>query len=148
MADTSSTNAVNAGMLDLGGDITVHRHGYGRCASPVTGSGMSRRIVTRPRRCCGGPSSSSGTHGTRTLAHQRAARAPAGLEARAAGSGCASNRSRSISSTGADPAVPLEDSIGALAELKDSGKVRHIGVCNVTEAQLKTRACFRNAMDW
>jgi pyridoxine 4-dehydrogenase len=44
--------------------------------------------------------------------------------------------------------VPLEDSIGALAELKDSGKVRHIGVCNVTEAQLKTRACFRNAMDW
>jgi aryl-alcohol dehydrogenase-like predicted oxidoreductase len=36
-----------------------------------------------------------------------------------------------------DPAVPVEDSLGALAELKDAGKVRHIGVCNVTEAQLR-----------
>jgi diketogulonate reductase-like aldo/keto reductase len=36
-----------------------------------------------------------------------------------------------------DPDVPLEDSIGALVELKDAGKVRHIGVCNVTEAQLR-----------
>jgi pyridoxine 4-dehydrogenase len=35
MADTSSTNAVNAGMLDLGGDITVHRLGYG--AMHITG---------------------------------------------------------------------------------------------------------------
>jgi aryl-alcohol dehydrogenase-like predicted oxidoreductase len=36
-----------------------------------------------------------------------------------------------------DPDVPLEDSLGALVELKDAGKVRHIGVCNVTEAQLR-----------
>jgi aryl-alcohol dehydrogenase-like predicted oxidoreductase len=36
-----------------------------------------------------------------------------------------------------DPAVPLEDSIGALVELKDAGKVRHIGVCNVSEDQLR-----------
>ena len=36
-----------------------------------------------------------------------------------------------------DPDVPLEDSIGAIVELKDAGKVRHIGVCNVTEAQLR-----------
>jgi diketogulonate reductase-like aldo/keto reductase len=36
------------------------------------------------------------------------------------------------------------DSIGALAELKDSGKVRHMGVWNVTEAQLKrARASVR-----
>lgn len=35
-----------------------------------------------------------------------------------------------------DPRVPLEDSIGALVELKDEGKIRHIGLCNVTEAQL------------
>ena len=33
--------------------------------------------------------------------------------------------------------MPLEDSIGALAELKDAGKVRHIGVCNLNEAQLR-----------
>jgi pyridoxine 4-dehydrogenase len=35
-----------------------------------------------------------------------------------------------------DPNVPLEDSVGALVELKDEGKIRHIGLSNVTEAQL------------
>jgi pyridoxine 4-dehydrogenase len=36
-----------------------------------------------------------------------------------------------------DPAVPYEDSVGALVELKAQGKVRHIGVSNVTEDQLR-----------
>jgi pyridoxine 4-dehydrogenase len=36
-----------------------------------------------------------------------------------------------------DPAVPLEDSIGALVTLKEQGKIRHIGVSNVTEDQLR-----------
>ncbi|MET0909490.1 MAG: aldo/keto reductase, partial [Ilumatobacteraceae bacterium] len=36
-----------------------------------------------------------------------------------------------------DPQVPLEDSIGALVELQDEGKVRHIGLSNVTEEQLR-----------
>jgi pyridoxine 4-dehydrogenase len=36
-----------------------------------------------------------------------------------------------------DPAVPLEDSIGALVTLKEQGKIRHIGLSNVTEAQLR-----------
>jgi pyridoxine 4-dehydrogenase len=35
-----------------------------------------------------------------------------------------------------DPAVPLEDSLGMLVRLKDEGKIRHIGVCNVNEDQL------------
>lgn len=35
-----------------------------------------------------------------------------------------------------DPKVPLEESIGALVELQDAGKIRHIGVSNVTEDQL------------
>jgi pyridoxine 4-dehydrogenase len=35
-----------------------------------------------------------------------------------------------------DPAVPVEESAGALAELCREGKIRHIGVCNVDEAQL------------
>ncbi len=30
-----------------------------------------------------------------------------------------------------DPNVPLEESVGALAELRDEGKVRLVGVCNV-----------------
>ena len=36
-----------------------------------------------------------------------------------------------------DPAVPLAESIGALVELKDEGKIRHIGVCNVNARQLR-----------
>jgi aryl-alcohol dehydrogenase-like predicted oxidoreductase len=36
-----------------------------------------------------------------------------------------------------DPKVPLEDSIGALVELKAQGKIRHIGVSNVSKAQLE-----------
>ncbi len=36
-----------------------------------------------------------------------------------------------------DPVVPLEDSIGALVTLKEQGKIRHIGVSNVTEEQLR-----------
>jgi aryl-alcohol dehydrogenase-like predicted oxidoreductase len=36
-----------------------------------------------------------------------------------------------------DPTVPLADSIGTLLELKDQGKIRHIGLCNVNEAQLR-----------
>jgi pyridoxine 4-dehydrogenase len=36
-----------------------------------------------------------------------------------------------------DPRVPLEDSIGALVEAKDAGKIRHIGVSNFSEAQLR-----------
>ena len=36
-----------------------------------------------------------------------------------------------------DPKVPLEESIGALVELKAEGKIRHIGVSNFTEEQLR-----------
>jgi pyridoxine 4-dehydrogenase len=36
-----------------------------------------------------------------------------------------------------DPQVPLEDSIGALKELQDEGKVRHVGVSNVSLAELE-----------
>ena len=36
-----------------------------------------------------------------------------------------------------DPKVPIAESIGALAELKDEGKIRHIGVSNFSEEQLR-----------
>jgi len=35
-----------------------------------------------------------------------------------------------------DPNVPLEDSVGALAELRDEGKIVHVGVCNVDPEEL------------
>ena len=36
-----------------------------------------------------------------------------------------------------DPAVPLAESLGAIAELKNEGKIRHVGVSNVTEDELR-----------
>lgn len=35
-----------------------------------------------------------------------------------------------------DPAVPFEESVGALARLREAGKVRWVGLSNVTEAQI------------
>ncbi|MEU4711178.1 aldo/keto reductase [Nocardia salmonicida] len=35
-----------------------------------------------------------------------------------------------------DPAVPLEDSVGALAQLRERGLIRHVGLCNVDAEQL------------
>src|SRR5215213_7045409 len=37
-----------------------------------------------------------------------------------------------------DPRVPFEDSVGALKELQDDGKIRHIGVSNVSVDELAT----------
>jgi aryl-alcohol dehydrogenase-like predicted oxidoreductase len=36
-----------------------------------------------------------------------------------------------------DPKVPFEESVGALAQLRQEGKVRHIGLSNVSVAQLE-----------
>ncbi len=36
-----------------------------------------------------------------------------------------------------DPRVPLAESVGMLVQLKDEGKITHIGVSNVSEAQLR-----------
>ena len=41
-----------------------------------------------------------------------------------------------------DPSVPIAESLGALAQLKEQGKIRHIGVCNVTEPQLREAQQF------
>jgi aryl-alcohol dehydrogenase-like predicted oxidoreductase len=35
-----------------------------------------------------------------------------------------------------DPRVPLEDSVGALAEMRNDGKIRHVGLSNVTLDEL------------
>jgi aryl-alcohol dehydrogenase-like predicted oxidoreductase len=36
-----------------------------------------------------------------------------------------------------DPSVPLEESLGALSELRAAGKIRHVGICNVDAAQIE-----------
>ena len=36
-----------------------------------------------------------------------------------------------------DPAVPLAESLGAISLMKDEGKIRHVGISNVTEDELR-----------
>jgi pyridoxine 4-dehydrogenase len=36
-----------------------------------------------------------------------------------------------------DPSVPFEDSVGALGELQEEGKIRHVGISNVSLEQLE-----------
>lgn len=36
-----------------------------------------------------------------------------------------------------DPDVPIEDSVGALAELREEEKIRHVGLCNVSAEELE-----------
>ena len=36
-----------------------------------------------------------------------------------------------------DPRVPLEDSVGELARLREQGKIRHVGLSNVSVEQLR-----------
>jgi aryl-alcohol dehydrogenase-like predicted oxidoreductase len=36
-----------------------------------------------------------------------------------------------------DPAVPIEETVGAMAELVREGKVRHLGLCEVSAAELR-----------
>ncbi len=174
MTDTSSINAADAGVLELGGDLTVHRLGFG--AMRITGDGIWGEPPDRDgakaalRRAVElgvnfiDTADSYGPEVSETLIAEALHPYPddlviatkGGLErtgpgrwpptggpstcarpARAACAGCASTRSRSTSSTGPTPAVPLEDSIGALVELKDEGKIRHIGVSQRHRGQLR-----------
>ncbi|HTO00863.1 MAG TPA: aldo/keto reductase [Microthrixaceae bacterium] len=43
-----------------------------------------------------------------------------------------------------DPKVPIEESVGTLADLQSEGKIRHIGVCNVNDEQLSAAMAVAN----
>jgi aryl-alcohol dehydrogenase-like predicted oxidoreductase len=45
-----------------------------------------------------------------------------------------------------DPQVPLADSVGALAQLQRAGKIRHIGISNVSVAQFKQARQIANVV--
>jgi aryl-alcohol dehydrogenase-like predicted oxidoreductase len=174
MADTSSTTAVNAGTLDLGGDITVHRMGYG--AMRITGPGIWGEPPDRDgalavlRRAVElginfiDTADSYGPEVSETLIAEALYPYPddlviatkGGLERTGPGRWPRNGRPEHLRAAcegslrrlrldqiplyqlhRPDPEVPVEDSIGTIAELKDEGKVRHIGVCNLTEPQLR-----------
>jgi len=174
MSEVKSVHAGMAGTIDVGGDLTVNRLGFG--AMRVTGDGIwgqpadrdQAKAVLRRAVEVGvdfiDTADSYGPHVSEELISQALHPYPAdlviatkgGLERTGPGRWPTNGRPEHLieACEGSlrrlkleqiplyqfhrpDPAVPLEDSIGALLTLKEQGKIRHIGLSNVAEEQLR-----------
>ncbi len=170
----TEATATAAGTIDVGGDLTVNRLGYG--AMRITGE----RILGEPpdrdvakavlRRAVElgvnfidtadsyGPAVSESliAEALHPYPEDLVIATKGGLERTASGQWPANGRPEHLRAAldgslqrlrleqiplyqfhRPDPKVPLEESIGTLAELKAQGKIRHLGVSNVSEQQLR-----------
>ncbi|HEY7595228.1 MAG TPA: aldo/keto reductase [Actinophytocola sp.] len=174
MAEQRTGRAGDAGTIDVGGDITVNRLGFG--AMRITGPGIwgppadadEAKAVLRRAVELGvdfiDTADSYGPHVSEELIGETLYPYPddlviatkGGLERTGPGRWPANGRPEHLveACEGSlrrlkleqiplyqfhrpDPDVPLDESIGALVRLKEQGKIRHIGVSNVTEQQLR-----------
>jgi pyridoxine 4-dehydrogenase len=174
MSDRKSVNAGTAGTIDVGGDLTVNRLGFG--AMRITGDGIwgqpadrdEAKAVLRRAIELGvnfiDTADSYGPHVSEELISEALHPYPddlviatkGGLERTGPGQWPINGRPEHLIEVcegslrrleleqiplyqfhRPDPAVPLEDSIGALVTLKDQGKIRHIGLSNVTDEQVR-----------
>ena len=174
MADQAAVRASAAGTVDVGGDLTVNRLGFG--AMRITGRGIwgeppdreEAKAVLRRAVELGvnfiDTADSYGPEVSETLIAEALYPYPddlvvatkGGLERTGPGRWPANGRPEHLrhACEGSlrrlrleqvplyqfhrpDPRVPLEDSVGALVELKEQGKIRHLGLSNVTEDQLR-----------
>ena len=174
MSQWKPGHAGMAGTIDVGGDLTVNRLGFG--AMRITGDGIwgepadrdEAKAVLRRAIELGvnfiDTADSYGPHVSEKLISETLYPYPddlviatkGGLERTGPGQWPANGRPEHLveACEGSlrrlkldqiplyqfhrpDPTVPLEDSIGALVTLKEQGKIRHIGVSNVTEDQLR-----------
>jgi len=174
MSEFQTIHAGNAGTIDVGGDLTVNRLGFG--AMRITGDGIwgppadrdEAKAVLRRAIELGvnfiDTADSYGPHVSEELISEALHPYPddlviatkGGLERTGPGQWPRNGRPEHLieACEGSlrrlkleqiplyqfhrpDPTVPLEDSIGALVTLKEQGKIRHIGLSNVTEEQLR-----------
>jgi pyridoxine 4-dehydrogenase len=174
MSEFPTLHAATAGTIDVGGDLTVNRLGFG--AMRLTGAGIwgppadrdEAKAVLRRAIELGtnfiDTADSYGPHISEELIKEALDPYPddlviatkGGLERTGPGQWPTNGRPEHLieACEGSlrrleleqiplyqfhrpDPAVPLEDSIGALVTLKEQGKIRHIGLSNVTEEQLR-----------
>jgi len=173
-AESTGPNAAAAGTIDVGGDLTVNRLGFG--AMRITGQGIwgeppdrDRAIATLRTAVELGvnfidTADSYGPDVSETLIAEALRPYPDGLVIASKGGLVRPAPSRwepdgrpehlravlegslrrlrleqipLYQLHRPDPKVPFAESVGALAELKNEGKIRHIGVSNVTEAELR-----------
>jgi pyridoxine 4-dehydrogenase len=174
MADHAPVRASAAGTIDVGGDLTVNRLGFG--AMRITGRGIwgeppdrdQAKAVLRRAVELGvnfiDTADSYGPEVSEMLIAEALYPYPddlvvatkGGLERTGPGRWPANGRPEHLNAAcegslrrlrleqvplyqfhRPDPKVALEESVGALVELKEQGKVRHVGVSNVTEEQLR-----------
>jgi pyridoxine 4-dehydrogenase len=174
MAEQASVNAAAAGTIDVGGDLTVNRMGFG--AMRITGRGIwgeppdreEAKAVLRRAVELGvnfiDTADSYGPDVSETLIAEALWPYPddlviatkGGLERTGPNRWPANGRPEHLREAcegslrrlkldqiplyqfhRPDPKVPFEDSVGTLVELRDEGKIRHIGVSNVDEEQLR-----------
>jgi pyridoxine 4-dehydrogenase len=174
MSESKPVYAGMAGTIDVGGDLTVNRLGFG--AMRITGDGIwgqpadrnEAKAVLRRAIELGvnfiDTADSYGPHVSEELISETLLPYPddlviatkGGLERPGPGQWPANGRPEYLIAAcegslrrlkldqiplyqfhRPDPAVPLEDSISALVTLKEQGKIRHIGLSNVTEGQLR-----------
>jgi aryl-alcohol dehydrogenase-like predicted oxidoreductase len=174
MNDTTSISAIAAGSIDLGGDLTVNRLGFG--AMRITGPGVwgeppnreQAKAVLRRAVDLGvnfiDTADSYGPDVSESLIAEALTPYPddlviatkGGLERTGPGvwphNGRPGHLKRACEDSlrrlrveqialyqlhRPDPEVPFEESVGALVELKEQGKIRHIGLSNVNEEQLR-----------
>jgi pyridoxine 4-dehydrogenase len=174
MSERAPVHAGSAGTIDLGGDLTVNRLGFG--AMRITGPGIWGEPASREeakavlRRVVDlgvtfiDTADSYGPHVSEDLIRDALHPYPddlviatkGGLKRTGPGLWPVNGRPEHLITAcegslrrlkldqiplyqfhRPDPAVPLEDSIGALVTLKEQGKIRHIGLSNVSEDQLR-----------
>jgi aryl-alcohol dehydrogenase-like predicted oxidoreductase len=174
VSESVSNSAADAGTIDVGGDLTVNRLGYG--AMRITGTGVwgdppdrdEAKAVLRRALELGvnfiDTADSYGPEVSETLIAEALHPYPDDLVIATKGGlvrtgpnqwpingrpehlreACEGSLRRLkidriplYQFHRPDPNVPIEDSIGTLVAMKDEGKIRHIGVCNVTERELR-----------
>jgi pyridoxine 4-dehydrogenase len=174
MSELRPLDAGQAGTIDVGGDLTVNRLGYG--AMRITGRGIlgpppdrdeARAVVRRAVELGVNFIDTADSYGPEVseeiiaealfpYPEELVIATKGGLERTGTGRWPENGRPEHLveACEGSlrrlrleqiplyqfhrpDPAVPLEDSIGALVGLKEQGKIRHIGVSNVSEEQLR-----------
>jgi pyridoxine 4-dehydrogenase len=174
MSERDSMHAGAAGEIEIGGDLTVNRLGFG--AMRITGAGIwgpptdpeEAKAAVRRAVELGvnfiDTADSYGPHVSEELIREALHPYPddlviatkGGLERTGPGEWPANGRPEHLIEVcegslrrldleqiplyqfhRPDPEVPFEDSVGALVGLKEQGKIRHIGLSNVTEGQLR-----------
>ncbi len=176
MSEVTQVTAAAAGTIDVGGDLTVNRLGFG--AMRITGEGIwgppadrgEAKAVLRRAVELGvnfiDTADSYGPHVSEELISEALYPYPNDLVIASKGGRVRPGREPSpwpvdgrpehliAACEGSlqrlrleqiplyqfhrpDTQVPFEDSIGALIHLKEQGKIRHIGLSNVTEGQLR-----------